>query len=213
MVDQGAAELSETTCSLGSVSEETARALETARTVHAGRLEAADDAKQRCLQLIATGIAGHLDEIARRAVHQQPDVAKQLGSDGIRTFRRALADGAAVLATDVESAAARVVWPVLGEYSPVTSATVRSALFDYLYGQRVNALGVIFKRHGFDVHDDNRQRTQGLILPQYLYDEQELQDVAQALHALGMAELDLEAAAAADDADVVDALWAGADDH
>jgi hypothetical protein len=68
------------------MSDETAQRLEEVRATEAERRVEADDRKRECLTAVAGGIPVHLEEIAKRAAHGQPEVAKELGSDGITTF-------------------------------------------------------------------------------------------------------------------------------
>jgi hypothetical protein len=146
--------------------------------------------------------------VAKRVAHSQPEVAKELGSEGIKDLRRELADGAAVIASEVEAAVEQIKWPSpQSEFSKVEPKGIRSALFTFLYGRRVDSLAAIFKRHGFSIQDDNAQRSQGLILPQSLFDEGDFAAVAKELNSLAAAERVVATAKAADDQDIVNSMW------
>jgi hypothetical protein len=190
------------------MSEKTARTLKEATAALEARQAEADVQKKECLAVVARGIPGRVEEIARRAAHSQPEVTKELGSDGVKELRKQLAGRAAVIASEIESAADQIEWP-RPQYvsSPVEPRSIHSALFKFLYGRRVDSLAAILKEHGFTVHDDNAQRSQGLVLPQSLYDEGEFAAVAKALSALALAERAVEAARKEDDRDIVDSLW------
>ena len=190
------------------MSDETAQRLEEVRATEVEQRAEADDRKRECLTAVAGGIPVHLEEIAKRAAHGQPEVAKELGSDGIKDLRRELADRAVVIASEVEAAVEQIEWPSpQSEFSKVEPRSIHSALFKFLYGRPVDSLAAIFKRHGFSIHDDNAQRAQGLIVPQSLYDEGDFAAVAEALNSLATAERAVAAAKAADDHDIVNSMW------
>jgi hypothetical protein len=77
----------------------------------------------------------------------------------------------------------------------------------YLYGARVDALAQSFKKHGYSIHDDNAQGSQGAVLPQHLYDEKSFGPLADALSVQSRAELALSQAKAADARNTVERLW------
>jgi hypothetical protein len=190
------------------VSEETTQKLLAALAEEDRRRAEADQLKRQTLANVAGGIPARLDELAKRTAHAQPDVAKRLGADGIKTLRSELAASAAALAAEVEGAATEVKWPKKqGEFSEVKTRDVHSALFKFMYGKRINAIAEIFKRHGFDIQDDNAQRSQGLVYPQALYDEGEFAPLAGALNALTDAEWAVAKAKKDDDQDIVESLW------
>lgn len=84
---------------------------------------------------------------------------------------------------------------------------MHSALFNYLYGRRVGSLAAVLKEHGFDVRDDNAQRSQSAVLPQSLYDQNSFGALADALSTLSRARNALASARRADDRDIVEDLW------
>jgi hypothetical protein len=190
------------------VSEETTQKLREATAAAAARRAGADALKQHCLAEVASGMAARVDEIAKRTAHAQPDVAKQLGSAGIETLRKELAEQAELIAAELATAGEQLQWPTRqSEYSSIGPRDIHSALFKFLYGRRMNSIAAIFKRHGFAVHDDNAQQSQGLIYPQSFYNESDFVELAEALNALADAEKAVTDAKADDDRDTVDALW------
>ena len=206
------------------MSEETTRALENARARASRAGAEADNRKRDLLDTIARELPDRVEQLAKNTAHAQPDVIKALGKDGIKKLRDELRDQATELATEIRGAADQITWPkpnmpaitntlwMEPSISPVTSREIHSALFKFLYGRRCNDLAAVFKRHGFDVRDDNRQRSQSLVLPQTcLYDEREqareFEAVADALTALATEEYAVAKAQAAHDRDVVDSLW------
>ncbi|MFI5931272.1 hypothetical protein [Actinoplanes sp. NPDC051494] len=190
------------------MSEETAQRLREANAKEDRLRAEAERLKQQVLNDVAAGIPARVQEIAKRTAHHQPEVTKKLGTDGIKILRSELADAAAKLATQVETAMDAIKWPEKqGQYSQVGPRGIHTALFNFMYGAPVNAVAAAFKRHGYDVHDDNAQRGQGLISPQSLYNEDEFAELASALNALGEAQQTVSTAKAEDDRDVVESLW------
>ena len=189
------------------MSEETKRRLQEATAAAAQVRAVAGQKKIECLSQIAVGLAGRLDMIAKQVAQAEPEVTKTLGKDGIQQLRAELANEAQLLAADIQSAADRIKWPVHSGYGKIEARKIHSSLFDYLYGTRVNKIAAVFKRHGYSVRDDNRERTQGLVLPQQLYEEDQFRELAQALSALGEAEDAVKAAQATDDRSTVDDIW------
>ena len=190
------------------VSEQTAQKLQEATAEMAARQLEADSLKHELLAKVAQGMPTRLQDIAKRTAHSQPDVTRQLGSEGISVLRRELVEQAEVIATELTAAADDIKWPTRqSEYSPIITRDIHSALFHYLRGHRTNSLAAIFKRHGFAIQDDNAQRAQSLIHPQQLYNQDDFAEVAAALNAVADAEKAVAAAKAEDDRDTVDALW------
>lgn len=196
---------------LTAMTEETARELEEVRARVAKVGAEAEHRKQDFLAVIARGIPSYAEMLAKDTTHAQSDIAKTLGKEGISQFRTELMAAAAELAADIESASGRMTWPTSSAYSSTTTNGIRSTLFNYMYGTRVNRLADVFKRHGFDIHDANSRRSQSLVLPQSLFSEQEqsadFEAMAEALNELGREERALSNAEAAHDRDVVNSLW------
>jgi hypothetical protein len=90
------------------MSDETAQKLAEAKAIEIARQAEMDDQKRECLAVIARGIPARVDEVAKREARDQPDVARQLGSDGIRALRKKLAEAAAALASEVEEASEQI---------------------------------------------------------------------------------------------------------
>lgn len=190
------------------MSDETVQQLKEAEAVVAERRKDAENRKRECLKVLADRIPAEVEKIAKRTAQSQPEVTKALGSAGIRELRRQLAERASELAAEIESAVDQIQWPSSeSEWSPVLPRHVHSALFKFMYGQRVDSLAAIFKRHGYSIHDDNARRSQSLVMPQSLYREDDFSAVAEALTSLAKAERDCAKAKAADDEVIVDAIW------
>ncbi|MFF5171750.1 hypothetical protein ACFY3U_03840 [Micromonospora sp. NPDC000089] len=193
------------------MSDETERSLKKAR-VRASQVAAqVEDRKREFLDAIARDLPVRVEKLAKSTAHAQPEVTKALGKDGLKKLRDELRGQATELATEVRGAAGQIKWPQASKYSPVTSRDLHSALFNFLY-RRCDSLAAIFKRHGFDVHDDNSRHAQGLITPQsHLYSETEQEAeftaLAEALTALFPEEQSVTKAQAAHDQEVVDSLW------
>lgn len=183
--------------------DQTAQKLEAAKAVEAQLRAESDGRKREFLTAIACGIPGHVDAIAKREAHGQPDVARQLGSDGVRALRRELGEAGAALAADVELASDQIKWPTVY----ITAKEVGAAVFDFLHGPRVDRIAAVLQRHGFDIYDDNTRNSQSVVLPHYLYDESGLTPVTEALRALAKAKAAVAVAKAADDRAVIDSFW------
>jgi hypothetical protein len=181
------------------VSEQTARELEKLKAAEAEQRAATDDLKRECVESVARGLPDRLDAYAKRLAHQQPDVAKELGREGIDALRKELAEAAEQIATDLRGAVEQIEWPATAR----RSQDVHSALFKFMYGQRVARLTAILKTHGFFFHET------GGILPQDLYDQNSFGELVDALQALERAAHAAATAKAADDRDAVESLWDG----
>jgi hypothetical protein len=192
------------------MSEETTRDLRDALAAASEARAEADLQKKKCLTELAEGLAGRLDALAKRVAQAEPEVTKALGKTGIQQLRTELDHEAALLAADVQGAADRITWPVpQSHYDKAEEGKIHSALFDYMYGPRVDKLAAVFKRHGYSIHDNNSRQAQGLVLPQSLYEQEKFGPVAQALNVLGEAERVVAEARKADDSSTVDDLWGG----
>lgn len=190
------------------MSDDTQRRLEEAVSAASRVRDEANQKKNECLNQVADGLPGKLDALAKGVAQAEPEVTKTLGKAGIQQLRTELANEGAVLAADIRGAVDRVKWPMPhSDFDKVEPRKIHSALFEYMYGLRVDKLAAVFKRHGFSIHEDNSRRTQGLVLPQSLYDEDAFGPVAQALNALGEAERAVSKAKAEDDRSTVDDIW------
>jgi hypothetical protein len=189
------------------MSEATMRALQEALTAAARLRQEAEQQKNECLAQIAEALPGKADGLAKRIATAEPEVTKSLGKEGIGQFRTELAHEAAVLAKDIRGAVAEINWPMpKSTFDKVDTRKIHSAIFGYMYGQRVNKLADVFKRHGYSIHD-NAQHSQGIVAPQNLYEEEKFGSVAAALNALGEAERKVTKARTADDNSTVDDIW------
>lgn len=143
------------------------------------------------------GLPAAVDRLAKRAAQAEPDTARRLGPSGVRDLKNDLSVRSAELAADLRSAAERVGWPETGL---VATKDVHGALFQYLYGARLEPIGRVLKEHGL-------LRPEGAVLPQDLYDEKFFGPLAEALSALSRADAALAQARKADDLRAVDDLW------
>lgn len=191
------------------MSDETTQNLERANADEAERRAEAEALQRDCLATIARNLPERVDHVAKEIAKRQPDVARGLGDERIRDLRAELADAAAALAPEVEGAADQIEWPrSQGSLSEVTKSDVHSALFKFLHGRRVDTLAAPLKRYGFDIQGNNRQRQQGVILPQNLYDENDFVSLAEALTSLSNAERASAIAKRDDERAAVEDLWA-----
>lgn len=194
--------------SVGAVSDETKRTLDEATTVVAAARAEADARKLECLDAVAIGIPAAVERLAKSTAQAQPDVTRALGAPGVKALRQDLAAEAAELADLVRTASEKIKWPARdSEWSRVEPRKIHSALFKFMYGAPVDRVGNVFGRHGYDVRKSDRSGSQGLVLPQSLYDEASFEHVAEALNELGAAEIALAKAKADDDKEVIDSLW------
>lgn len=194
------------------MSDDTQAALRRAEEELASARDRARTIQLQLLDTIAAELPAHTEELARQTAYKQPEVTKSLGSDGVRKLREELGSKAEELAASVRDGVDAIKWPQREDlYSSVKAREVRTALFHFLYGRPVDSMATIFKHAGFNVHDDNAQRHQGLVLPQWLFSEGNLQEqfeaVAQALNAVAAARDATAKSKAADDKDAVDELW------
>ena len=177
--------------------EQTAGELEKLKTAEAQQRAATDELKTECVESVARGLPDRLDACAKRLAHAQPDVARQLGREGIDTLRRELAEAAEQLGAELRGAVGQIEWPAHARRSD----DVHSALFKFMYGPRVARLTTIFKAHGFYFDPT------GGILPQDLYERDSFGELVEGLQALESAARATAAAKAADDRDAVESLW------
>lgn len=186
------------------MSDETSSGVAEAAAVEARAQGEVDEQVASVLERIADGLPTAVDELAKRIAHEQVDNTKRLGPEGLRQLKNSLSERSTALAADLRAAAGQIEWPV---HSHVRTHDVHSALFSYLYGRRVGSLAAVLKEHGFDVRDDNAQRSQSAVLPQSLYDQKSFGALADALSALSRARNTLASARQADDRDIVEDLW------
>ena len=191
------------------MSDATAKELKRTAAVVTERQKEAGEAKNSLLRLVAERLPARIDAIAKQTAQAQPDVTKVLGVDGVKQFRADLATSADKLAAElVEDGVDKVEWPEgSSEWSPATARNVHGAFFHYFYGKRANGIAAIFKDRGYDVHDDNVQRSQGLVHPHSLYREDDMTAVAEAQSAVDASRRDYAKAKKTDDTDIVSDLW------
>lgn len=191
------------------MSDVPAKELKRTAAVLVERQKDAAEAKDALVRLVAEALPEKMDSIAKQAAQAQPEVTKALGVDGVKQLRVDLATEGNELAVElVEDGVNKLEWPgESSEWSRTTARDVHSAFFHYFYGRRVNRIAAIFKDRGYDVHDDNAQRSQGLVHPHSLYREDDMTAVAEAQGAVDAARGDYAKAKKADDADIVSDIW------
>jgi hypothetical protein len=168
--------------------------------------------EKQLLDRIAAGVPTAVDGIAKRVVESQPEVTRQLGSDGIRAMRAELADEAVQLASEIRTA--HISWPVPRSvrYGEVPVRHLDAALFGYLHGPRMDALVEVLRRHGFAMRGDGEQGAQDLVNPRDLYDEEWLSPLAAAHTALSAMESSVRAAKQSETDAAVRSIWDGSED-
>ena len=190
------------------MSESTTQELLKAKAAVTEQRQAADSAKDALTRQIAEGLPTRIDAIAKRAAQAEPEVTKELGAEGVRKLRAELAAEAKKLGAELNGAADQINWPIpYSDYSQSSTQEVQNAFFHYFYGERVNRVASIFKKRGYDIHDDNSQRSQGIVHPHSLYEKDDMAAVAEAQNALAAAERDYVKAKQADDDDIVADIW------
>jgi hypothetical protein len=193
------------------MSDQTRGALDLATARAEAARVASDRLGQELLERIASGIPARIDGIAKRTAESQPEVTKQLGSEGIRTMRAELADKAGALATEVRGAARAISWPSEQSlrYGEVRTRHLDGALFSYLHGGRMNVFAEVLESHGFAIYGDSAARAQDVVNPHQLYSEQWLSDLADARTALSAAQAQVRDAQRTDDESSVQTIWDG----
>ncbi|SIH60308.1 hypothetical protein [Mycobacteroides abscessus] len=182
------------------MSEDTARELERLRAAEAQQSELVNRLKRECLESVADGLVAKLDNHAKDLAHKQPEVAKELGPDGIGAMRRELAEAGRELADELPGAIDEIEWPAAPYL--VDKHRIHSALFDFLQGKRMTPFTRVLSARGF--------KLDGLgVIPQHLYDINNFEELASAMRALAQAERDVQAAQQADDRATVESLWEG----
>ncbi|WP_141717322.1 hypothetical protein [Nocardia altamirensis] len=119
------------------MSDETAQALVAANAELVARRAEADILKRECLATVARGVSGRVEEFVKKAAHQHPEVAKELGAEGLKRLRLELADASAAVASVIDAATEQINWPPNAGSSRVRDDDVHSALFKFLYGERL----------------------------------------------------------------------------
>lgn len=180
------------------MSEETARALDDARQAEAQQREETDRVKQELLDKIADELPPRITAYGKKIAHEQPDVTTKMGADGVKALRGDLDFGTEALADDVRRSADSINWTKdFNKREPV-----RTALFTYFYGARVNAIDAVLRRHGYDP----TARSSGLH-PHSLYEGDWFAPVTLALAKLLALQGQIRSAKEADDHDNVENLW------
>jgi hypothetical protein len=170
-----------------------------------------DRLEQELLDHIAAGIPARVDAIAKGAAEREPDVTRQLGSDGIRAMRAELAEKATALAAEVRAASSQISWPAEEalRYGEVRTRHLDAALFGYLHGQRMESIAEVLQSHGYAIYGDSTQPSQDVVNPHDFYSEQWLAPLAEARTSLSVAQGRVGDAKQVDDQASVRSIWDG----
>lgn len=192
------------------MSEETVQELKLSEEKYSELEKKVEAYKNDFLEAVATQIPEKMEELAKKTAFSEPEVTKALGADGVKELRSELKRLAAQLAEDLSEAVSSIKWPEVYPYSVPTTRQFDSALFEYMR-PKMNKFAEVFKRNGFNVHDDNARHSQGLVLPQSFYSERASTAQGQTLSAgmqqLAQAKIALEKAKKADGESSVMDLW------
>lgn len=192
------------------MSEETAIVLKEAETKLLAVENEVEACKKAFLEAVAARIPQKVTEFGKKTALSQPDVTKALGAAGVKVMRGELEGLAARLAEDISGAGSSINWPQPSLYSALKFKDLGSALFEYMR-PKMGQFAHVFKSKGYDVHDDNSRKSQGLVLPQWFYSEADLTEqtglLLSALSQLAKAELALNKAKKAHDDSTVEDLW------
>ena len=164
------------------------------------------DAKQReTLAYIAEHVPEKAEAIAKRYAHDQPELTKSIGREGVDILRAQVAEEAGALGAAFVAATDEIKWPLSdGSYSKVEPRMIHSAIFKRFHG-KVDGIIRPIKSAGYRV--DTYGSRNGVIVPQELYEDSWFADLAKALTDLSTAQREFQAARATDDKSAVDGLW------
>jgi hypothetical protein len=193
------------------MSEQTGEALGRAEAALAAEQAKTDRLEVEVLDRIAAGVPTAVDGIAKRVAESQPEITRQLGSDGVRAMRADLAEAAIHLAAEIRTA--EISWPVdqSVRYGEVAVRHLDGALFGYLHGPRMDALVEVLQSHGFAIRGDGEQGAQDLVNPHDLYDEGWLTPLAGARTTLAAIESSVRAAKQSEVDAAVRSIWDGSE--
>ncbi|MFE9232852.1 hypothetical protein [Cellulosimicrobium funkei] len=187
------------------------RALEEAQASEQECQTALVAAQEELLAAVATGLPARAEDLARAVSHSQPEVSLKLGKEGINAFRNDLRHAATELASELARSQERIKWPKqAGQYAPVNDQEISTALFNFLYGPRVDALASVFADHGFSTKGHG-PGDQAIILPQSLFSLAALQEpmarIRECSQALFTAQVAVQTARRMVDQQAVNDLW------
>jgi hypothetical protein len=139
-----------------------------------------------------------LEAYAKRVAQSQPDVTKALGAAKLSAMRAELAAAAAKLGADLKASVDQIPWDTKWTNR---SDGVHHALFEFMYGARVDALTRVLKASGFKFDSGHG------ILPQDLYDQNSFGHMVEVNVKLGAAVARTARARAANERSDIDSLW------
>ena len=179
------------------MSDETAKSLAAAEAEAAKQQEIVDVLKQQCLDEVAAAIPDGAEKYAKSIAQAQPERTKELGRDGVDALRGEIASAAALLAEELKQSAKAVKWPE----SSSGKNDVMSALFNFLWGTRVDQFDKILRDFGYNI-----DKHAGLN-PHSLYDLRKFKELERQFSLLRQKKYAVKVATAVDDQATVDDLW------
>jgi hypothetical protein len=191
------------------MSAETTRLLQEAIAEEDRAREDADLRKRECLAKVAADLPTKVADIARTAAHNQAEVTKALGKDGVARMRTELADAVSAVAIEVAGAIDNIWWPARDHHEHrVTPEDIHIALTKYLNDGRVHRIAAVLKRQGFDVGEDRHSGVPQLFAGRLLCETGSIGPVATAMNVLIQASAKTASAKDTDDRSAVDEIWA-----
>jgi|GEM_PF-3564753 len=194
------------------MSESTQQALQRANEAVARADANLTLSKREALSIIADKIPAAVDQRAKEIAHKHPDVTRNLGQEGVKNFRKDLAESAEKLATHVRTGEDNIEWPDkrLVESSRFWGSSpkeVRNAICDYMNGSPINEVEAVFARYGYQAHIHIFDGRVPQLLSQSLCAIEDVNIIAEALEQLADAQSAQERAKTDDDQATVNDLW------
>jgi hypothetical protein len=191
------------------MSEETRRNLESAVEAAENARAEAEVQKKACLEEAAAALPSRVQAVAKQVALAEPDVTRSLGAEGIGALRNDLTRESEGLAEELRAAVQQVEWPGVSRsmFASVNNDRIRTALTNFLRGDRTKKLTAVFKSHGFTCYDYSSRPSRGRDLPDSLVENLDVDAVVEALNDVNAAERQLVQAKTADDTATVDELW------
>ncbi|MFF2267383.1 hypothetical protein ACFVTZ_03905 [Cellulosimicrobium cellulans] len=148
----------------------------TARQQLDDALAAKREAQDALLVAIANDLGERAEQRARVITRDQAEQAHALGREGIARMRAELASVAEELADELARSRALINWPEQQKaWTGPGPDPIQKAIFDFLYGHRIDRLSEVLDRYGFEVSTSSSGTSSLLstFLPQYLYSDKE----------------------------------------
>ncbi len=177
------------------MSEETARQLAQAQQAHREQDDKVQTLIAQTLSQVAAQFGERVDAHGKKLAHNQPDVTKRLGRDGVTALREDLATVVEGVSERFRNGTGRMQWPK----SSRRPNAVANAMAEFLTDDAAT-IDRIFATRGYDV----RHGITGWGLIGYTSEFPDLEREFLRLHERVS---DVEKSQAADDRDTVDDLW------